>query len=366
MASYPYPLSVAPMMQVTDRYWRRFARELTRETLLYTEMVVDNALLHGADTALGSEPEDDPVAVQLGGNDPESLAKATEIALATLGERCVEVNLNCGCPSPTVAKKNCFGARLMLHPDLVRRLVKEMQRRSRVPVSVKHRLGTDEGGAEYDVTAKFVKAASEGGARHFIVHTRMAVLSGLSAEKNRSVPPLHPEVAHRLVTDFPDLTFSINGGLKNLDDCSKHLSDGVHSAMVGRAAWYTPFDVLGTADTRLFGKSRDPASCRRQVLLNYGDYLDSLGWSDDDDVPIYRPLYYAFTGFPNAKKFRIVLVKAQQERRAFHRRRSRGFVVSTMEPSLVISDALQTARVSDTVLDQGLDGGLGESSFISS
>ena len=171
--------------------------------------------------------------------------------------RYVEVNLNCGCPSAVVATKHEFGARMMLDPARTRECVAGIVKAvgHKVDVTVKCRLGTDVGGADYDTTLNFVRSAQAGGARHFVLHARMAVLGvRMSCAQNRSVPPLVPSVAHRLAKDMPECTFAINGGLANLKDCQAHLApwldDGeelpaVHSAMVGRSAWYTPWDVLG-------------------------------------------------------------------------------------------------------------------------
>ena len=359
-SGYAWPLSVAPMMKVTDRWWRVFGRCLSRETLFYSEMLVDNAVLFSGKELASTEGN---LALQLGGNDPRTLGEATSWLLERF-PGCVEVNLNCGCPSAVVASKNCFGARLMLEPELVRQIVAEMSRRSsNVPVTVKHRLGTDLGGADYEDTASFVRAAASGGARHFVVHTRMAILgTRLSCDQNRSIPPLVPKVAHDLRKDFPELTFSINGGLKNLESCENHLKQGMHSAMVGRAAWYTPFELLGTADTRIFQKKTNPANTRRRVITQYADHLDDYFDTQDDDalqdddLPIFRPLYYAFTGLRNAKKFRIALVSAAQQRQRAVFKRNKGHVAfsddsSLDPPSAVIADAMRDAGISDDLLD---------------
>ncbi|KAJ8600216.1 hypothetical protein CTAYLR_001928 [Chrysophaeum taylorii] len=348
MEPYPYPLSVAPMMEVTDRHWRYFARGLTRETLLYSEMYVDQTLIHAKSLRpfLGHRPEEVPVAVQLGGNDPESLAKATELVVSHFGDACVELNLNCGCPSHAVAAKNCFGARLMLDPSLVRRCVSEMRRRSPVPVTVKHRLGTDLGGADYDTTLGFVREVSRGGARHFVVHARMAILGRrISTEQNRTVPPLLPDVAHRLAEDLPDCTFAINGGLASLEDCALHLRDpNLASAMIGRAAWTRPCKLLATADTTFFGKKTDPGGTLADLVYRYADYADDR-FADtlDDPRALFRPLYYAFAGDRGAKQFRIRLVDAA--RRLSHR--------EDRPPSDHIADALRAA-IPSHVLDRHL------------
>ena len=233
-AAYPYRLSVAPMMGVTDKHWRHLARLLSRRTLLYTEMVVDSAIVHNSSDLdhtrfLGHRADEHPLAVQLGGNDPLLLKQACELTVEHLGDTCVEVNLNCGCPSNVVATKHEFGARLMLKPDRVRDIVHQLDRVCSprgVPVSVKHRLGTDLSGSDYDTTRKFVESCRRGGCRHFILHARSAILAkGFSTQQNRTVPPLDVSVAHKLVRDLPDCTFSLNGQLKTLEDCARHLSE---------------------------------------------------------------------------------------------------------------------------------------------
>lgn len=339
---YPYPFSVAPMMQVTDQHWRFMARGLTRRTLLYTEMVVDQTLLYNRDGLarfIGHNTEEAPVAVQLGGNDPESLGQATEIVRTYFGSACLEINLNCGCPSYAVAGRHCFGARLMAQPDLVRRLVSEMVRRSGgTRITVKHRLGTDLSGADYATTRAFCMAAREGGVSHFVVHTRMAVLGRrISTEQNRSVPPLDHDVAHRLSVDMPDCTFVINGGLKTLDDCARHLNRPdslLAGAMVGRAAWTAPTALLARADTSLLGANADPCYDSRQLIDRYADYADRTYQLYDESADftlLFRPLYYIFRGVNGSKRFRGHLVRTSRLLR----------MPEDQPPSEHISDALR-------------------------
>jgi len=332
---YKFPLSVAPMMEVTDSWWRYFARGLSLKTLLYTEMIVDNIILHkGISELIGTKllynsasfqlEDEGPIALQLGGNDPESVSEAARLAINYLGSNCVEINLNCGCPSRLVGN-SCFGARLMMEPEKVREIVYEISKKCpNIPVTVKHRLGTDLSGAEYHDTKKFVTAAAAGGAKHFIVHARMAVLDQkFSCEQNRSIPPLLPEYAHKLAHDFPELSFALNGGLRSLDMCQQALAQNtIQSTMIGRAAWYQPCNILATADTRFYNESTNPSFSRRQVIQRYADYIDymqAIASSDDNDsplldAPIFRPLYYVFSGLPHAKRFRIALVDASRRR----------------------------------------------------
>lgn len=310
-------------MQVTDRHWRFMARGLTQRTLLYTEMVVDQTLLYNREALarfIGHSRAEAPMAVQLGGNDAESLGQATDIVRTYFGSACVEINLNCGCPSHVVAGRHCFGARLMAQPDLVRRIVSEMVRRSAgTRVTVKHRLGTDLSGADYATTKAFCMAAREGGVSHFVVHTRMAVLGRrISTEQNRSVPPLDHDVAHRLSVDMPDCTFVINGGLKSLDDCARHINRPdslLAGAMVGRAAWTAPTALLARADTSLLGANTDPCYNARELIDRYADYADRSYQVCDDSTDftlLFRPLYYIFRGVNGNKRFRGHLVRTSR------------------------------------------------------
>lgn len=349
---YPHRLSVAPMMQVTDRHWRFMARGLSAETLLYTEMMVDTAVVHNPSKFVGFDPCEAPIALQMGGNDPELLAQATQLVTRHLGAACVEVNLNCGCPSHVVAGKQCFGARLMADPVRVGTCVAAMQGATSVPVTVKHRLGTDLSGADYDTTSRFVRTVAEFGVRHFALHARMAILGvRMSTEKNRTVPPLKPEVAHMLARDMPDLTFSLNGGLKTLDDCVTHLTPGdlppVHSTMVGRAAWHAPCDLLASADMQVYGKATTPASNRRALVERYADYLDDFyvrSATDDDISAFFRPLHYIFAGARGAKRFRTLLVEKAPHLVRRHK--------EDVAPSDVIWDSIQD--VATLPLDEAL------------
>lgn len=236
---YPEPvfwrLSVAPMIDVTDRHCRYFHRLLAPNALLYTEMISTGAILHGdAARHLDFDVAEQPVALQLGGSEPEELARA-----ARAGERWgyQEINLNCGCPSERV-QKGSFGACLMAEPKLVADCVKAMQDAVQVPVTVKHRLGLDYSNS-YQFVLDFVGTLYQAGCRVFIVHARNAVLKGLSPKENRDIPPLRYDWALRLQHDFPAALFVLNGGIAELDQAQDLLAthDGV---MLGRAAWHTP------------------------------------------------------------------------------------------------------------------------------
>ncbi|MFM9901059.1 MAG: tRNA dihydrouridine(20/20a) synthase DusA [Polaromonas sp.] len=246
-ASQPWRLSVAPMMDWTDRHCRYFHRLLSRHALLYTEMVTTGALIHG-DVArhLRFNAEEHPVALQLGGSDPADLARC-----AQLGEQWGydEININCGCPSERV-QRGAFGACLMAEPQLVADCVKAMVDVVGVPVTVKHRVGIDKT-ESHDFVRDFVGTVADAGCRVFIVHARNAWLKGLSPKENREVPPLRYEMVHRLKTDFPHLTIAINGGITQTAQVAEQLqhTDGV---MVGREAYHNPW-WMASWDADFFG-----------------------------------------------------------------------------------------------------------------
>ena len=232
----PFTLSVAPMMDWTDRHCRYFHRLITRHAWLYTEMVTTGALLHGdVPRHLDHDPAEHPLALQIGGSEPHDLAKA-----AQLGERWGyrEINLNCGCPSERV-QRGAFGACLMAEPALVADGIKAMQDAVDVPISVKHRIGLD-GDESTAMVTDFVGQLHAAGCRKFIVHARNAWLKGLSPKQNREVPPLRYEVVHWLKQDFSDAEFIVNGGIQTMAGMDAHAA-GVDGIMVGRAAYHNPW-----------------------------------------------------------------------------------------------------------------------------
>jgi len=240
-------LSVAPMMDWTDRHCRVFHRLMSRRALLYTEMVTAPAIIHGdRRRLLDYDPAEHPLALQLGGSDPAELEAATRIA-ADWGYD--EINLNVGCPSDRV-QSGCFGAVLMKTPDLVADCVARMLDASPVEVTVKCRIGVDDQRPE-DVLPAFLDRMRAAGVRRIAIHARKAWLQGLSPRENRDIPPLDYPLVHRMKGQFPDLHLSINGGIPGLEAARDHLRvmDGV---MVGRAAYHQPWDILGRAD-RLWG-----------------------------------------------------------------------------------------------------------------
>ena len=261
------PLSVAPMMDRTDRHFRAFLRRITRHTLLYTEMITTGAVIHGdRERLLGFSDEEHPLAVQLGGDDPGELAECARIAYEWGYD---EVNLNVGCPSSRV-QEGSFGACLMARPDVVADGVAAMRAAVPLPVTVKHRIGIDDLD-RYEDMANFVEVVSAAGCRRFSVHARKAWLQGLSPKQNRDVPPLRYAEVYRLKEEFPHLDVEINGGILDLDAARAHL-EHVDAVMIGRAAYDDPY-LFATADRDFFDPSA-PVPTRRQVVEAFMPYAE--------------------------------------------------------------------------------------------
>ena len=252
-------LSVAPMMDCTDRHFRYLVRLVTRHTLLYTEMVTSAALVHGRrGHLLDFSEEEHPIALQLGGSDPAELARCARFAAERGFD---EINLNVGCPSDRV-RNGRFGACLMAEPEVVARCVEAMASAGGLPVTVKTRIGIDDRD-RYEDLHEFVDTVAAAGCRTVIVHARKAWLSGLSPKENREIPPLRYDVVYRLKADFPALEVIVNGGIASLDEAAAH-NRRVDGAMMGREAYRNPF-VLADADRRMFGAGTAAAPDRREV-----------------------------------------------------------------------------------------------------
>ncbi len=237
-------LSVAPMMDWTDRHCRVFHRLMTRRAMLYTEMVTAPAVVHGPkERLLGYSEAEHPVALQLGGSDPAELREAVRLARPFGYD---EINLNVGCPSDRV-QSGCFGAVLMERPALVADCVAAMLEASDVPVTVKCRIGVDDQNPEV-VLPDFIDRVSAAGVNHFVIHARKAWLQGLSPKENREIPPLDYDIVTRIKAAFPHLTICINGGITSLPQARELLAAGLDGVMVGRAAYHDPASVLIGAD----------------------------------------------------------------------------------------------------------------------
>jgi tRNA-dihydrouridine synthase A len=293
-------LSVAPMMDWTDRHCRHFHRLLSREALLYTEMVTTGALLHGdVPRHLDFAHEEHPVALQLGGSEPADLAHC-----ARLGEQWGydEINLNCGCPSERV-QRGAFGACLMAEPLLVADCVKAMVDAVSVPVTVKHRIGIDRED-RYGFVRDFVGTVSEAGCRVFIVHARNAWLKGLSPKENREIPPLRYEMVHQLKRDFPGLDFIINGGITTTSQVENELRvlDGV---MAGREAYHNPW-WMASWDQAFFGApdrelSREAVEAAMAAYMAEQTRTHGTPWGT-----IARHMLGLYNGLPGARRWRQV------------------------------------------------------------
>ena len=245
-------LSVAPMMDWTDRHCRFLHRLMSRDSLLYTEMVTAAALVHGdAERLLAHDPAEHPVALQIGGSDPALLAEATRIGTAHGFD---EVNLNCGCPSDRV-QSGQFGAILMTEPALVADCLRAMRDATERDVTVKCRIGVDDQNPEATLP-DFLAQVADAGVDRVTIHARKAWLQGLSPKENREVPPLDYALVRRMKAEFPQLHISLNGGVTSLDQVEALLADGLDGVMVGRAAYHDPAAILLDADRRLFGRDR--------------------------------------------------------------------------------------------------------------
>jgi tRNA-dihydrouridine synthase A len=294
-------LSVAPMMDWTDRHCRVFHRMISHTALLYTEMVTAPAIVHGRRAQLlDYAPAEHPVALQLGGSDPGELAQATRIATDWGYD---EINLNCGCPSDRV-QSGAFGAVLMKTPDLVADCVAAMSAASNVEVTVKCRIGVDDQDPA-EVLPQFLDTVSRAGVKRFTIHARKAWLQGLSPKDNREIPPLDYPLVHRMKAEFPHLHLSINGGIATLAEARAQLEAGLDGVMVGRAAYHQPMDVLGAADAEIWGQGV-PADAFA-VAEAMKPYIDAHLAAGGRLHQITRHMLGLFHGRPGARNWRRVL-----------------------------------------------------------
>lgn len=292
-----YPLSVAPMMDRTDRHFRYFMRQITRRTLLYTEMVTSAAIIHGdREHLLGFSPQEKPLVLQVGGDNPLELAECARIAQ---GMGYDQINLNVGCPSDRVQNGN-FGACLMAQPERVARGVEAMIQAVKIPVTVKHRIGIDECD-RYEDMANFVRIVSAAGCQHFSVHARKAWLQGLSPKENRTVPPLRYSDVHRLKQEFPQLFIEINGGFTSLEQVQEQLKF-VDAVMIGRAAYDHPY-LFAQADCQIFGEESIPPT-RHQVVEGMLDYIDYWMAKGLKLNKITRHILQLFSGQPGSRAWK--------------------------------------------------------------
>lgn len=296
----PWRFCAAPMMDWSDRHCRYFWRILSNEARLYTEMVTTGALIHGdRQRFLKFNPEELPLALQLGGSDPADLARCAAWA-EQWGYS--EVNLNCGCPSDRV-QNGAFGACLMANPAGVRDSVAAMRDACDLPVTVKHRIGIDHM-ESYGELSDFVGTVASGGCEVFIVHARKAWLKGLSPKENREIPPLNYSWVYRLKEDFPGLTLVLNGGLDSLVDCQEPLArlDGV---MLGRSIYHSPW-LLADVDASLFARPA-PVRSREEAIEKLLPYVERELAAGARLNQISRHLLGLYQQVPGARRYRRLL-----------------------------------------------------------
>lgn len=291
--------SVAPMLDWTDRHCRYFLRRISRHALLYTEMVTTGAILHGKGDYLAYHQEEHPLALQLGGSDPDALARCARLA-AERGYD--EINLNVGCPSDRV-QNGRFGACLMGEAALVAECVAAMQAVVSIPVTVKTRIGIDDQDS-YEFLRAFIDTVSAAGCDTFIVHARKAWLSGLSPKENREIPPLDYPRVYQLKQDYPQLTISLNGGVQTMADIQTHLQH-VDGVMVGREAYQNPY-LLAEVDRLLYDDDRVVPS-RHQVVLDMVPYIEQELAKGNHLAHITRHMLGLFQGVPGARAWRRYL-----------------------------------------------------------
>ena len=295
------PISVAPMMDRTDRHYRYMLRLISKQTLLYTEMVTTGAILFGDQGRhLNFTPMEGPLALQLGGDDPVALAECAQIAEEWGYD---EVNLNVGCPSDRV-QSGRFGACLMLRPERVAEAVTAMKRATKLPVTVKHRIGVDDVD-QYEDMLRFIDIVSAAGCDSFSVHARKAWLSGLSPKENRTIPPLRYEEIYQLKRERPHLFIEINGGIVDWPSIEVHLQY-VDAVMLGRAAYSNP-RLFFEADRRLFPDSEASPFSLEEVIFKMADYTDQWVEQGGRAHHVTRHLVHLLSGIPGNKYWRRTL-----------------------------------------------------------
>jgi len=294
-----HKLSIAPMLDWTDRHCRYFYRVLSKHTVLYTEMVTTGAIIFGKGDYLSFNDEEHPVVLQLGGSDVKAM---TECALRAEQLGYDEININVGCPSDRV-QNGRFGACLMADPNLVAECVSSMQNATNIPVTVKSRIGIDDQDS-YQFLHQFIETVQQAGCEHFIIHARKAWLSGLSPKQNREVPPLDYQRVYQIKKDFPALEISINGGIKTFDEAKVHLAhlDGV---MIGREVYQNPY-MLAEADQQLWGL-QEPVKSREQIIEAMCEYIDAYVATGGRSWHVVRHMLGLCNGLPGAKQFRRYL-----------------------------------------------------------
>jgi tRNA-dihydrouridine synthase A len=298
----PHRVSIAPMLDITNHHFRTFMRLITKEAMLYTEMINHDAILFGnAKEILEFDPSQSPLVVQLGGNKIESLERAAKICAEYNYD---EINLNCGCPSSKVQNGH-FGACLMKNPEHVAECCARIKEISGLPVSVKCRLGLDTYKEEF--LDNFISTVSQKGqVDHFIMHARLAIMK-LDTNKNRTIPPLQYSTVFEFKEKYKNLEITLNGGIKTLDDLEILLSNDLKGCMIGRAAYENPW-ILSDVDRRFFSQP-NPAINRKQVFLSYADYCDEQQNKSKKIFPneLIKPLTHLFAGEKKNSNYKNLL-----------------------------------------------------------
>ena len=298
-------LSVAPMMDYTDRHCRFFHRILSKKSFLFSEMIKDESILNGnKENLLKFDEFEKPLALQLGGSNKNKLKEATKIGINYGYD---EINLNIGCPSKKV-KSGKFGAVLMKDPDLVAECVEKMKSSAEnIPISVKCRLGVDAQVVEKELPL-FIKKIIDAGVDNIIIHARKALLKGLSPKQNRMIPPINYSLVYEMKKEFKEIPIYLNGEIKNLDEAKVHLENGIDGVMIGRAAYHNPAEILLSADQKIFGKKIDKISMKDKVLMFF-PYIERELSNGTPIFHITRHLIGAFKGKKGSKNFRKYLFK---------------------------------------------------------
>ncbi|GAB2300163.1 hypothetical protein Dimus_034203 [Dionaea muscipula] len=298
---HPPLFSVAPMMEWTDNHYRTLARLLSKHAWLYTEMIAAETIVYqegNLDRFLGFSPDQHPIVLQIGGSNLENIAKATKLANSYGYD---EINFNCGCPSPRVVGHGCFGVRLMLDPKFVGEAMSVIAANTDVPVTVKCRIGVDDRDSYNELCDFIYKVSSSSPTKHFIIHSRKALLNGISPAENRTIPPLKYEYYFGLLRDFPDLRFTVNGGINTIAEVNAARAAGAHGVMVGRAAFYNPWQTLGLVDTAVYGAAPSGIT-RRKVLEAFQVYGDSVIGKHGNNRPnirdVVKPILNLFHSEP--------------------------------------------------------------------
>jgi tRNA-dihydrouridine synthase A len=297
----PRTVSLAPMLDWTDRHFRFLLRLVSQHIWLYTEMVTTGALIYGNNTErfLGHNIQEQPISLQLGGSDPSDLAHCCRLAEQYAYN---EVNLNLGCPSERV-QSGAFGACLMAQPELVAECIAAMIDSVDIPISIKTRIGIDHED-HYQQLQQLVETVSETGCRYFTIHARKAWLQGLSPKQNRDIPPLRYDFVYQLKQDFPDLHITINGGIKTLTDMATHLQQ-VDAVMIGREAYHNTYLIAGI--DRLFYQSTQQPLSRTAIIRQYADYVEQQMSAGVPLIHLTRHILGLMQGCSGAKQFRRII-----------------------------------------------------------